>query len=191
MWSGSWRRWERSTRAMPTTSCTRTATTSPPPCLRFCVGERSRDGWIAWPTSVPACHFSRAACLKSGWPPRPCSPAWARSCTGRDTWRRVRMPPPPPPWPPCRPAHPPAQAPHVCLHILAITSRVGRIRGRTHCFGPAVNGRSREQTAANLCDVNAVSKQSTRNVSWKEQWKRCCWQMLDIYYSSLTSFPFV
>lgn len=35
MWSGSWRKWGRSTKAMPITSCTRTATTSPQHCQRW------------------------------------------------------------------------------------------------------------------------------------------------------------
>lgn len=87
---------------------------------------RSLAGSIAWPTSAPACHSSRAACPKSGWPQLPYSPVWARSSTEAN-WRRQRMPPPQPPWPPCHPAHllrPPAHPPP-CLVTLA-TSPAGR-----------------------------------------------------------------
>lgn len=89
-----------------------------PSLLRSCVAERSPAGSTAWPTSVPACHSSRAACPKSGWRPRPCSPASARSCTAPASWRRRRTPPPPPRWRPCRRAHPP---PHPALPLCAAT----------------------------------------------------------------------
>lgn len=169
MWSGSWRRWGKSTRETPTTSCTRTATTSPLHCPRSCVVERSLAGSTAWPTSAPVCHFSRAACPRSGWPLPRYSPAWARSCMGRGIWRRPRTPLPLPLWPLCRPArplHPPAH--RLCLATHAI-SRGGRRAGQ-------------RRTVGCTSDVNAVYKQSTcsENVNWKEQSVNvCCWQMLD------------
>lgn len=96
------------------------------PLLRSCVAGRSLAGSTAWLTSAPACHSSRAACPKSGWPRLPYSPASARSSTEEESWRRRRMLPPPPPWPPCRPAHPhPPPAPPPCLAIPA-TSPGGR-----------------------------------------------------------------
>lgn len=96
------------------------------PFLRSCVAGRSLAGSTAWPTSVPACHSSRAACPKSGWPQRPYSPASARSSTEQGSWRRPRTPLPRPPWHPCRRArlHPPPALPP-CLVIHA-TSPAGR-----------------------------------------------------------------
>lgn len=98
----------------------------PPSLLRSCVAERFLAGSTAWPTSVPACHFSRAACPKSGSRRLPYSPASARSCTEPASWRRRRTPPPRPPWRPCRraPPQPPPALP-LCPVTLA-TSPEGR-----------------------------------------------------------------
>lgn len=94
--------------------------------LRSCVAERFLAGSTGWPTSVPVCHSSRAACPKSGSRRLPYSPASARSCTEPGSWRRRRTPPPQPPWRPCRRAHPqPPPALPLCPVTLA-TSPEGR-----------------------------------------------------------------
>lgn len=94
--------------------------------LRSCAAGRFLAGSTAWPTSVPVCHSSRAACPKSGWRRLPYSPASARSCTEPRSWRRRRTPPPPPPWHPCPRACPrPPPALPLCPVTLA-TSPAGR-----------------------------------------------------------------
>lgn len=102
---------------------------NPPSLLRSCVAERFLAGSTAWPTSVPVCHSSRAACPKSGSRRLPYSPVSAKSCTDPGSWRRRRTPPPRPPWRPCRRAHPqPPPALLLCPVTLA-TSPEGRRSG--------------------------------------------------------------
>lgn len=95
------------------------------PLTRSFAAGKSLAGSTAWRTSAPACHSSRAACPKSGWPLLPYSPASARSSTEQESWRRRRTPPPPPPWRPCHHAHlpPPARPPCLVSHA---TSPAGR-----------------------------------------------------------------
>lgn len=123
-----------------------------PSLLRSCVAGRSPAGSTAWPTSVPACHSSRAACPKSGWRPRPCSPASARSCTAPASWRRRRTPPPPPRWRPCRRARPPPPpALPLCAATLA-TSPVGRTcEGGWRALNCAFRGEVRGGATPLLC----------------------------------------
>lgn len=99
---------------------------NPPSLLRSCAAERFLAGSTGWPTSVPVCHSSRAACPKSGSRRPPYSPASARSCTEPGSWRRRRTPPPRPPWRPClrAPPQPPPALP-LCPVTLA-TSPEGR-----------------------------------------------------------------
>lgn len=97
-----------------------------PSLPRSCVAERFLAGSTAWPTSVPVCHSSRAACPKSGWRRLPCSPASARSCTEPGSWRRRRTPPPRPPWRPCRRARPPPPPALPLCPVTLATSRAGR-----------------------------------------------------------------
>lgn len=81
---------------MPIIWCIKTAIIFLRLYQRFFVGRRFLAGSIDWPTSAPAYPSSRAASRRSGWLPRPCSPASARS--SRTNWRRQRMRQPPPPW---------------------------------------------------------------------------------------------
>lgn len=97
---------------------------------------RSLAGSTVWPTSAPACHSSRAACPKSGWPRLPYSLASVRSSTEQGSWRRQRTPLPQPPWHPYHPAHPhPPPALPLCLVILATSPAGKRSKQRWETWG--------------------------------------------------------